>query len=197
MAINLSKGGRINLSKDVPSLKRVRAGLGWDANQYDTGAEFDLDASIFVCALDAGGNPKLISDEYFIFYNNKVSPDGAVTHSGDNRTGNAAGDDETIIVDLQKLSAQVDEISFVVTIHEADSRRQTFGQVRNSYIKLYDDETGVEIAKYALEDDFSMETAIQFGSLYKKDGSWLFKAIGAGFKRGLADFVVAYGGNLT
>lgn len=197
MAINLEKGGRINLSKDVPMLKRVRLGLGWDANSFDTGKDFDLDASVFVCKPNAQGVAKLLSDLHFVFYGNAASPDGAVVHKGDNRTGAASGDDETIVVDLKKLAQEVEEISFVVTIHEATERRQNFGQVRNSYIKLYDDETGKELAKYSLEDDFSTETAVQFGSLYKKEGAWLFKAVGAGYKKGLADFVVAYGGNLA
>ncbi len=196
MAINLEKGGRINLSKDVPSLKRVRMGLGWDVNAFDTGKDFDLDASVFICKPDAQGNAKLISDQHFVFYNQPTSPDGAVMHRGDNRTGAATGDDENIVVDLGKVSPDVAEMSFIVTIHEGAERRQNFGQVRNSYIKLYDDETGREVAKYSLEDDFSTETAVQFGSLYKKDGAWLFKAVGAGYKKGLADFVLAYGGNL-
>jgi len=202
--INLEKGARINLSKDAPELKRVRIGLGWDANKFDSGTEFDLDASAFVCKMDASGAPKLLSDDYFVFYGSthispdgfKSSPDNAVRHSGDNRTGAGDGDDETMTVDLAALTADASEISIIVTIHKADERRQNFGQVSNSYIKLYDDETGKEIAKYALEDEFSTETAVQFGSLYKKDGHWLFKAVGAGFKKGLADFVRIYGGNL-
>ncbi len=197
MAINLEKGGRINLSKDVPALKRVRLGLGWDSNAFDSGKDFDLDASVFVCKANEQGNAKLISDQHFVFYGNLVSPDGAVAHKGDSRTGVTTGDDETIIVDLKKLAPEVEEISFVVTIHEAVERRQNFGQVKRSFIKLYDDETGKEIAKYSLEDDFSTETAVQFGSLYKRDGAWLFKAVGAGYKKGLGDFVVAYGGNLA
>lgn len=197
MSINLSKGQRINLSKENPSLKKVRIGLGWDANRFDTGKEFDLDASVFICKADGDGRPKLISDQHFIFYNQPKSPDGAVAHTGDHRTGSASGDDETIHIDLTSLSAEVDELSFIVTIHEALDRNQNFGQVDNSYIKLYDDETGAELYKYALADDFSIATSVQFGSLYKKDGNWVFHPIGEGFKRGLADFVVAYGGNLA
>lgn len=197
MAINLEKGGRINLSKDVPQLKRVRLGLGWDSNSFDTGKDFDLDASVFICKANAQGAAKLLSDQHFVFYGNLTSPDGAVVHKGDNRTGAATGDDENIVVDLKKLAGEIEDILFVVTIHEAAERRQNFGQVKNSYIKLYDDETGKEVAKYSLEDDFSSETAVQFGSLYKKEGAWLFKAVGAGYKKGLADFVIAYGGNLA
>lgn len=192
--INLEKGGRINLSKDNPSLRRVRIGLGWKANAFD-GADFDLDASVFICKPNAEGLPRLLSDAHFIFYNNLVSPDKAVKHSGDNRTGAADGDDESIVIDFSKLQTDAEEISIVVTIDKAVERNQNFGQVSASYIKLYDDETGDEIAQYPLEEDFSTETALQFGSLYKKDGKWLFKAVGAGFKRGLGEFVKAYGGN--
>jgi tellurium resistance protein TerD len=194
--INLSKGDRINLTKSAPSLKRVRIGLGWEPNPYDTGSAFDLDASVFICNSDSGA-PKLINNQYFVFYGNPLSPDGAVKHSGDNRTGNAPGDDETITVDLTTLGAAVDELSIIVTIHEADTRKQNFGQVPKSHVTLYDDETGAVVASYDLEDSFSSETAVQFGSLYKKNGEWSFKAIGGGFKRGLADFVVAYGGTLA
>lgn len=192
MAINLEKGGRYNLSKEAPGLTSVRVGLGWDANAFDTGGEFDLDVSMFVCAKDAAENPKLISEEYFLFYNNKKTPDGAVSHTGDSRKGEAAGDDESISIDLAKLNSRADELSVIVTIHEATARRQNFGQVKNSYIKLYNDITGEVLAKYALEDDFSGETAVQFGSLFKKDGQWLFKAVGSGYKKGLNDFVAAY-----
>ena len=194
MAINLTKGGRINLDKSAPGLRVARLGLSWDANAFDTGTAFDLDASVFVCTTDAAGNAKLLSDEHFVFYNNPASPEGAVKHSGDSRTGADAGDDESILVDFAKLPESAAEISIVVTIHEATARRQNFGQVRNSSIKLYDDATGTVIASYDLEEDYSNETAVQFGSLYKKDGAWLFKAVGAGYTRGLEDFVRAYGG---
>lgn len=193
MGINLTKGGNINLSKSNPGLKRVRFGLGWDTNAYDTGGEFDLDASVFVCKNNASGQPKLLSDSHFIFYNNKSDPEGGVTHTGDNRTGAGDGDDESVIVDLGKISSSAEEVSFIVTIHEADIRRQNFGQVRNSYIAVYNDETGEELARYRLEDDFSTQTAVQFGSLYRRDGGeWVFKAVGAGFNKGLGDFVGLY-----
>lgn len=193
MGINLTKGGNINLSKNNPGLKRVRFGLGWDTNVYDTGGEFDLDASVFVCKNNASGQPKLLSDSHFIFYNNKSDPEGGVTHTGDNRTGAGDGDDENVIVDLGKINSSAEEVSFIVTIHEADTRRQNFGQVRNSYIAVYNDETGEELARYRLEDDFSTQTAVQFGSLYRRDGGeWVFKAVGAGFNKGLGDFVGLY-----
>lgn len=193
MGINLTKGGNINLSKTNPGLRRVRMGLGWDTNRYDTGGEFDLDASVFVCKNNASGQPKLISDSHFVFYNNKSDPEGGVTHTGDNRTGAGDGDDESIIVDLSKINGETQEVSFIVTIHDADTRRQNFGQVSNSYIAVYNDETGEELAKYRLEDDFATMTAVQFGSLYKRDGGeWVFKAVGAGFEKGLGDFVGLY-----
>lgn len=196
MAISLKKGERINLSKANPNLKKVRAGLGWGFNATDTGNAYDLDVSVFVCKHDAAGNPKLIDDPFMVFYGQPQSPDGAVVYSGDNRTGAGEGDDETITVDLTKLDQRAMELSFVVTIHEAIARRQNFGQIPRSYIHLYDDATGELLAKYELEDEFSSETALQVGSFYKKDGAWLFKAVGAGYNKGLAEFVIAYGGNL-
>lgn len=197
MSINLSKGGRINLSKSAPSLKRVRIGLGWNPNAFSTGQDFDLDASVFICK-DSAGSPILISDPHFVFYNNTRDPEGATVHSGDNRVGDSAGDDETVTVELSKLNPLATELSFIVTIHDAVARKQNFGQVTKSYIKLYNDETGEVVAQYSLEDDFSMETAVQFGSLYKNDaGEWLFKAVGQGYQKGLDDFVRVYGGNLA
>lgn len=198
MGIDITKGGRVDLNKQSPGLKRVRIGLGWNPNGYTTGAAFDLDASVFVCKANdqAPAGCSLISDQHFVFFNNLKDPEQAVVHSGDNRTGDAAGDDETIVIDLAKLNAQASEISFIVTIHDAAARKQNFGQVAKSYIKLYDDESGAEIAKYALDDDFHAETAVQFGSLYKKDSGWMFKAVGAGYDKGLGDFVQIYGGNL-
>lgn len=188
MAISLSKGERINLSKEAPGLKNAGIGLGWDFNATDTGTAFDLDASVFM--LGAGG--KIPNEKYFVFYNNLESPDGSVKSMGDSRTGEGTGDDETIQVDLSKVDASVQEIVFVVTIHEADARRQNFGQVRNSFIRIYDNATGTQVAKYELEEDFSTETAIEFGKLYKKDGDWRFQAVGQGYKAGLQKFVDQY-----
>lgn len=197
MSISLEKGGRINLSKEFPSLTKIRAGLGWDVNGFDTGTDFDLDVSLFLCGYDSNRQPKLLADNFFVFYGNTKSPDGAVVHSGDNKTGSGAGDDETVTLEFSKMDPRVEEISVVVTIHKAAERRQNFGQVSNSYIKLYDETTGAELANYALEEDFSAETAVQVGSFYRKDGGWSFKAVGAGFKRGLADFVRAYGAEVS
>ncbi|MBD2186398.1 TerD family protein [Aerosakkonema funiforme] len=188
MSIDLSKGGRINLSKEAPSLKNVGIGLGWDINATDTGSAFDLDASVFML----GANGKIPNDKYFVFYNNTESPDTSVKHLGDSRTGEGAGDDETIQIDLSKVDASIQEIVFIVTIHEADVKKQNFGQVRNSFIRIYDNSTENQIAKYELEEDFSTETAIEFGRLYKKDGDWRFQAVGQGYKAGLQKFVDQY-----
>lgn len=188
MTINLSKGERINLSKEAPSLKNAGVGLGWDINVTDTGSAFDLDASIFML----GANGKIPDEKYFVFYNNTVSPDSSVKHEGDSKTGEGEGDDETIKIDLSKVDASVQEIVFVVTIHEAEQRKQNFGQVRNSYIRIYDNATEKQIAKYELDEDASAETAIEFGKLYKKDGEWRFQAVGAGYKAGLQSFVDRY-----
>lgn len=188
MGFNLEKGGRFNLSKEAPGMTKVKACLGWDANGFDSGVDFDLDASVF----GLGANGKIVNNEHFIFYNQPATPNKSIVHSGDNRTGDADGDDEIISIDLGLLDAAVSELSFIVTIHDAESRKQNFGQVKNSYIRLVNTDTGAELARYSLEDDFSTETAVQFGSLYKKDGQWLFKAVGAGFKKGLSDFVSVY-----
>jgi len=185
MGINLSKGGRIDLSKEAPSLKKVALGLGWDTNSSDTGFDFDLDVSLFM--LDS--SEKIPQDEYFVFYNNLSSPDGSVVHQGDNLTGEGDGDDETIFIDLDKINPKIERLVVVVTIHEAQIRRQNFGQVENSFIRLYDIDTNKEIAKYELDEDFSTETAVEFGELYKKSGSWRFKAVGVGFNAGLQGFV--------
>lgn len=204
MAIDLTKGGRINLSKSNPTLTKLAVGLGWKPNQFSTGSQFDLDASVFLCKTGADGSAKLVGDDYFVFYNHTSEPQGAVVHSGDSKDGslnidfgNGVEVDEIVSIDLTKLSPEVDEISFIVTIHDAVARKQNFGQVSNSVIVMRDDVSGEVLAKYVLEDDFSMETAVQFGSLVKKDGSWTFKAVGAGFNKGLADFVLVYGGTLA
>lgn len=192
MAVSLSKGGRVSLSKEVPGLKNIKVGLGWDANATDTGAQFDLDASAFL----VGADGKVLSDSHFIFYNNATSPCGAIVHQGDNRTGDGEGDDEVIDIDLSKVDATVDKIIFTVTIDEAEARGQNFGQVNNSFIRIVNQEGGAEIAKYELDEDYSSETAINFGELYRKNGGWNFKAVGAGFNDGLAGFCNMYGVNI-
>ena len=184
MAINLQKGQRIEIG-----LQKVGVGLGWDPNE-STGYDFDLDASAFML----GENKKLPADEFFVFYNNQKSPDGAVVSSGDDTDGrkNDGGDDETLTVDLLKVDPRVNEILFTATIHDAENRRQNFGQVRNSYIRIYNAITNEEIAKYDLDEDFSIETAVEFGRLYRRNGEWKFEAIGNGYKGGLEHFVNKY-----
>lgn len=185
MGISLEKGGRINLSKEAPGLNKIGIGLGWDENDSDTGADFDLDASLFM--LEANG--EIPSQGHFIFYNNLTSPCGAVEHTGDNLTGDGEGDDELINVTLNDIPDNIKELVMVVTIHDASNRGQNFGQVLDSFIRIFDSGTEKEIAKYELDEDFSTETAIEFGRLYRKDGSWRFKAVGTGYTSGLQGFV--------
>lgn len=182
MPINLQKGQRIELA-----LKKVCIGLGWDPND-STGYEFDLDASAFLLA-----RGKVPADEFFVFFNNLESPDGSVSSSGDDRTGDSSdGDDETLTVDFAQVDPRIDEIVVVVTIHDYEPRRQNFGQVRNSFIRIYDETSGEEICKYELDEDFSVETALEFGRLYKRGVEWRFEAVGKGFTGGLADLVRKY-----
>ena len=182
MAINLEKGQRQSI--DVP---KFTVGLGWDSNNSSTGESFDLDASVFL----NGANGKVVSDQHFVFYNNLKSPDGSVIHTGDNLTGAGDGDDEKIQVDLSKISNDVNEICFVVTIHQADARRQNFGQIRNSFIRILD-QSNTELVKYELDEDFSIETAVEFGRIYKRNDEWKFEAVGIGMKGGLQDYVNKY-----
>ena len=181
--INLEKGQRVNVE-----LPKFTIGLGWDTNSSSTGVDFDLDASAFIL----GENKKLLSDENFVFYNNLKSPDGAVEHTGDNLTGEGEGDDESIRINLSKISPNAYEVCIVVTIHKADERKQNFGQVHNSFIRIYNTDTNEEIMKYELEEDFSIETAVEFGRLYRRNGQWKFEAIGVGMKGGLQDYVNKY-----
>jgi tellurium resistance protein TerD len=183
MAINLQKGQRENINAP-----KFTIGLGWDTNNSTTGDGFDLDASVFVL----GENKKILSDNHFIFYNNLKTPDGAVEHTGDNLTGDGDGDDEQIKIDLTKIDPKTMEICVVVTIHEAESRKQNFGQVRNSFIRIVDDSNNTELVKYELDEDFSIETAVEFGRIYNKDGQWKFEAIGMGQKGGLEDYLNKY-----
>jgi tellurium resistance protein TerD len=183
MAINLQKGQRQNINAP-----KFIIGLGWDTNANSTGTDFDLDASIFIL----NENKKLVADEYFVFYNNLKSPDGSVEHTGDNLTGDGDGDDEQIIIDLSKVNAQVAEICIVVTIHDAETRRQNFGQVRNSFIRVIEAGSNTEVLKYELEEDFSIETAVEFGRIYKREDVWKFEAVGMGMKGGLEDYINRY-----
>ena len=185
--INLEKGQRISMDK---GLTLVGVGLGWDPNE-GTGYDFDLDASAFML----GSNGKIPADEYFVFYNNQKSPDGSVESTGDDLTGGNSdgGDDETINVDLTKVDSQIQEIIFTATIYKAEERKQNFGQVRNSYIRIFDAKTDTEIARYDLDEDFSIETAVVFGELYKHGDEWKFNAIGSGYQGGLAALCNNYG----
>jgi tellurium resistance protein TerD len=183
MAINLQKGQRENINAP-----KFTIGLGWDTNSSSTGSAFDLDASVFM--LDQ--NKKLVSDEHLVFYNNLKSPDEAVEHTGDNLTGDGDGDDEQIKVDLTKTDSRVSEICIVVTIHDAENRRQNFGQVRNSFVRIFDAVSNEVLLKYELEEDFSIETAVEFGRIYLREGKWKFEAVGMGMKGGLQDYLNKY-----
>lgn len=183
MAINLQKGQR-----ETINAPKFTVGLGWDTNSSSTGTNFDLDASVFVL----GENKKLVSDAHFIFYNNLKSTDGAVEHTGDNLTGAGDGDDEQILVDLSKIDSQATEICIVVTIHEAATRNQNFGQVRNAFIRIFDTNTQEVILIFELDEDFSIETAVEFGRIYKRGSEWKFEAVGVGMKGGLQDYLTKY-----
>ncbi|WP_374294404.1 TerD family protein [Sphingomonas sp.] len=191
MAVSLSKGGNVSLSKEAPGLKAVRVGLGWDTRVTD-GSGFDLDASVFL--LNEAGQVR--SDADFVFYNNKLGANGAVEHQGDNLTGEGSGDDETVKVNLDTLPADITKISFAVTIHEAEARRQNFGMVSNAFIRVLNADGGTEIARYDLSEDASTETAMIFGDLYRHSGEWKFKAIGQGFAGGLGPLARSFGVNV-
>ncbi|MEJ2325518.1 MAG: TerD family protein [Chromatiaceae bacterium] len=191
MAVNLSKGSNVSLTKEAPGLAKILVGLGWDARATD-GADFDLDAVAFVCNAEG----KVLSDGHFIFYNNKALGDGTVQHTGDNLTGEGAGDDESIKVDLAGMSPDVNKIVVAVTIHEAESRGQNFGQVSNAFMRVVNDANGSEIARYDLSEDASTETAMIFGELYRKDAEWKFRAVGQGFNGGLGPLAKEYGVNV-
>lgn len=189
MPINLQKGQKVDLTKGNPGLKKLLVGLGWDVNHYDGGADFDLDAAAFMLA----ENGKVPTQDEFVFYGNLTHKSEAVTHMGDNLTGEGEGDDEQIKVDLTKIPANVTKIAFTVTIYEAETRHQNFGQVSNSFIRIVDEMTNQEILRYDLGEDFSIETAIVVGELYKYGSEWKFNAIGSGFQGGLAALCANYG----
>lgn len=189
MAINLSKGQKVDLTKTNPGLTKVIVGLGWDTNKYDGGGDFDLDVSIF-CANAAG---KVASDKDFIYFNNPQNANGSVVHSGDNRTGAGEGDDEQVKVDLPAVPAEVEKIAFTITIYEADTRNQNFGQVSNAYVRILSELSGEELIRFDLGEDFSIETGVVVGELYRHSGEWKFSAIGNGYKDGLAGLVRDYG----
>ncbi|MCM3359347.1 MULTISPECIES: TerD family protein [unclassified Psychrobacillus] len=187
--INLSKGQKIDLTKTNPGLTKIMVGLGWDTNRYSGGHDFDLDASAFL--VDSNG--KALSDKSFIFYNNLQSEDGSVVHTGDNRTGDGDGDDEQLLVNLQQVPSGVHRVVFTVTIHDAEARNQNFGQVSNAFIRIVNDETHEEIVRYDLGEDFSIETALVVGEIYRHGNEWKFNAIGSGFQGGLASLITEFG----
>ena len=191
MAVNLSKGQRVNLDK---SIKMALVGLGWSTNRYDGSADFDLDASAFLI----GKNGKVRSDEDFIFYSNLESRDGSVRHMGDNLVGGSGGDDEVILIDFSKVPADVEKIAITVTIYEADERRQNFGQVSQAYVRVAaisspDDMTGRDVLRFDLAEEFSIETALVFCEFYRYQGEWKFNAVGSGYQGGLRALCLAYG----
>ncbi len=190
MAISLQKGGNVNLSKEAPNLTKVIVGLGWDPRATD-GAAFDLDASAFLQKNDG----KVRGDADFVFYNNLKSTDGSVLHMGDNTTGVGEGDDEKLTVDLSRVPAEVDKISFCVTIHDAEARRQNFGMIGKAFIRCVDANGEKELARYDLSEDSSTETAMIFGELYRAGADWKFKAVGQGFKGGLGPLARSFGVN--
>ncbi|PWJ36011.1 TerD family protein [Sediminitomix flava] len=185
MAISLQKGGRFNLSKKEPTLKKIMIGLGWEVK---AGATLDLDASVFM----VGANGKLPADEYFVFYNNLKSPDGAVQHTGDNRTGAGEGDDEMILANLDLINPSVQEIIITVTIHDGDQRNHSFGLLSDAYIRLVNVDTGNEVLRYNLGNEFSEATDVEFGKLVREDGGWTFVASGIGERKGLQGLVDIY-----
>ena len=191
MGVTLAKGGNVSLSKAAPNLTKVAVGLGWDARST-SGADFDLDAS----ALVTGPERKVLSDLHFVFYNNLRSPDGSIEHTGDNLTGEGDGDDEVINVDLPAVPPNVTNIFFPVSIHDADARLQSFGQVTNAYIRVVDLSNGSELARYDLSEEASTETAMLFGELYRHNGEWKFRAVGQGYASGLAGIARDYGVNI-
>src|SRR3954466_3652523 len=188
MSVSLSKGGNVSLSKEAPGLTNILVGLGWDV-RTTTGADYDLDAS----AIMLGDSGKVLSDGHFVFFNNLTSPDGSVEHTGDNLTGEGEGDDELIKVNLAGVPAEVEKIVFPVSIHDADARNQSFGQVSNAFIRVVNQADNAELARYDLSEDYSTETALVFGELYRAGGDWKFRAVGQGYASGLAGVAGDFG----
>ncbi|WP_432564376.1 TerD family protein [Kineococcus sp. SYSU DK003] len=188
MGVSLSKGGNVSLSKEAPGMTKAVIGLGWDANSF-TGSDFDLDAQ----AIMVGANGKVPNDGYFVFFNQLKSPEGSVEHTGDNRTGEGEGDDEQINVDLSGIPAEIDKVVFTVAIYDADTRKQSFGQVRNAFIRVVNAEGNTEVARYDLSEDASTETAMVFGELYRNGSDWKFRAVGQGYANGLRGIATDFG----
>lgn len=192
MAISLSKGEKVSLTKEAPGLNNILIGLGWDTNKYDGGFDFDLDASVFLL----GEDKKVTGEGDFIFFNNKKHSSGSVEHMGDNRTGDGDGDDEVVKVDLSKVPSNIHRIDFTVTIYDAITRHQNFGQVENAYIRIVNPDTNEEIIRYDLGEDFSVENAVVVGELYRYNNEWKFNAIGSGFENNLAGLCNNFGINI-
>lgn len=191
MAITLQKGGNVNLNKEAPNLARILIGLGWDARATD-GQSFDLDASVFMTKDDN----KVAGDAFFIFYNQPKSPEGAVEHTGDNLTGQGEGDDESVKVDLKRVPPEVQKLVVIVTIHDAEARKQNFGQVANAFIRIVNQDGNVEIVRFDLSEDYSTETAMIFGEVYRSGSDWKFKAVGQGYSGGLRALALQHGVNI-
>ncbi len=189
MPVNLTKGQKVSLTKGNPGLSKVTVGLGWDTNQYDTGGDFDLDTCAFLLT-DTG---RVSQQKDFVYFGNLADPYESVQHLGDNLTGVGEGDDEQITVDLSLVPSHISKIAFTATIYDADTRRQNFGQVSNAFIRIYDSNSGKELLRYDLDEDFSIETAVIFGELYKNGNEWKFNAIGSGYQGGLAAICANYG----
>lgn len=189
MTVSLSKGQKVDLTKTNPGLTKVVVGLGWDTNKYDGGNDFDLDSSVFLL----GENGKVTTETDFVFYNNPNGGNGSVVHTGDNRTGAGEGDDEQVKINLSSVPANIQRIAFTITIHEADKRNQNFGQVSNAYARIFNEESGQELIRYDLGEDFSIETALVVGELYRHNGEWKFSAIGSGYQGGLAALATDFG----
>lgn len=181
MGIVLSKGQRVDLTKTSSGIEKIVVGLGWDTNKYDGGYDFDLDTAAFLVDVDG----KVTSGGDFVFYNNLKHVSGAVEHLGDNRNGLGDGDDESILVDIAKIPANIDKVAFTVTVHDATNRKQNFGQVSNAYIRVLNKDTNEELIKYELGEDFSVETAVVIAEIYRHNGEWKFNALGSGFEGGL------------
>jgi tellurium resistance protein TerD len=188
MAINLKKGGSINLQKEKPGINKVTVGLGWDVNEGASPYPFDCDASVFIL----GENGKLLTDEHFVFYNNLKSPDGAVVHNGDNRTGAGEGDDETIGIELSKLNSQVSQIVFAITIDQAEERKQDFGIIENSFARVYNTETGELLCQYLLDEKFAGANALIIGRFYRSGNEWIFEAFDLAYQGGLSSLIEYY-----
>ncbi len=191
VSVSLTKGGNVSLSKEAPGLTNVVVGLGWDA-RTTTGVEYDLDASVIV----AGADGRVLSDKHFIFFNTKVSPDGTIEHTGDNLTGEGEGDDEQVKVNLAGMAAEADKIVFMVSIYEGDTKGQSFGQVRNAFIRVVNAADNKELARYDLSEDASTETAMVFGEVYRNGSDWKFRAVGQGYASGLTGIARDYGVNV-